>query len=53
MVETEIDKLIRMFGDETTQMDARQIAESVDIAKEFLMKTLIYFTKEQTAFRRC
>ena len=33
MVETEIDKLIRMFGDETTQMDARQIAESVDIAK--------------------
>jgi hypothetical protein len=33
MVETEIDKLIKMFGDETTQMDARQVAESVDIAK--------------------
>ena len=33
MVNTEIDKLIRMFGDDTKPLDSRQIANAIDIAK--------------------
>jgi hypothetical protein len=33
MVNTEISRLIRMFGDDTKPLDSRQIANSIDIAK--------------------
>lgn len=33
MVNTEIDKLIRMFGDDTKPLDSRQIANAIDVAK--------------------
>ena len=33
MVNTEIDKLIKMFGDDAKPLDSRQIANTIDIAK--------------------